>query len=114
MKSVSTLVLLGVVLLMIPRFAQGQKVYRIGAVVADDQFIPAINGFKQKMTELGYVEGKNIVYDFQNSQRRSGCPREIGRDFSSTKAGSHRNLLDNRQRSHSQANQGKQSSRGLS
>jgi putative ABC transport system substrate-binding protein len=68
MKFVSRLVLLILLLLMIPRLAQGQKVYRVGAVVADDQFVPAIDGFKQRMTELGYIEGKNVVYDFQNSK----------------------------------------------
>jgi putative ABC transport system substrate-binding protein len=36
--------------------------------VADDQFVQAIDGFKQRMTELGYVEGKNIAYDLQNSK----------------------------------------------
>jgi putative tryptophan/tyrosine transport system substrate-binding protein len=68
MKSVPRLVLLILLLLVIPRSAQGQKVFRIGAVVADDQFIPAINGFKQRITELGYIEGKNVAYDFQNSK----------------------------------------------
>jgi len=53
---------------MAPSSAEAQRVYRVGALVADDQFIPAVDGFKQRMTELGYVEGKNIVYDFQNSK----------------------------------------------
>ena len=56
------------VLILAPCWAQAQKVYRVGALVADDQFIPAVDGFKQRMAELGYVEGKNIVYDFQNSK----------------------------------------------
>jgi putative ABC transport system substrate-binding protein len=50
-----------------PSWAQEPKVYRIGALVADDQFVPAINGFKQRMAELGYLEGKNVIYDLQNS-----------------------------------------------
>lgn len=61
-------VLLVVALIVSPCWAQGQKVYRVGALVADDQFIPAITGFKQRMAEIGYVEGKHIVYDLQNSQ----------------------------------------------
>ncbi|HKY08762.1 MAG TPA: ABC transporter substrate-binding protein [Candidatus Binatia bacterium] len=48
--------------------AAAQRVYRIGALVADDQFVPAIDGFKQRMKELGYIEGKNIDYDFENSK----------------------------------------------
>ncbi len=51
-----------------PSGAQAQRVYRIGALVADDQFVPAVDGFKQRMAELGYVEGKNITYDLQNSK----------------------------------------------
>ena len=61
---------LAVVLMVVmaPSSAEAQRVYRVGALVADDQFIPAVDSFKQRMTELGYVEGKNIVYDFQNSK----------------------------------------------
>ena len=45
-----------------------QRFYRIGALVAGDQFLPAFGGFKKKMAELGYHEGKNISYDLQNSE----------------------------------------------
>ncbi|MBI2349155.1 MAG: ABC transporter substrate-binding protein [Deltaproteobacteria bacterium] len=48
--------------------AEAQKVYRIASLVADDQFVPSIEGFKKKMTELGYVEGKNVKYDFHNAK----------------------------------------------
>lgn len=51
-----------------PQLALAQKVYRIGALVADDQFVPAFEGFKKKMAEMGYTEGKNIKYDFQNTK----------------------------------------------
>jgi hypothetical protein len=33
-----------------------QKVYHVGVLDALDYFSPAIDGFKQKMNELGYVE----------------------------------------------------------
>lgn len=45
-----------------------QRVYRVGALVADDQFVPAFEGFKKRMGELAYVEGKNTKYDFYNAQ----------------------------------------------
>jgi putative ABC transport system substrate-binding protein len=51
-----------------PCWAQRQKIYRIGALVADDLFLPAIDGFKQRMMELGYAEGKNVTYNLQNSK----------------------------------------------
>lgn len=60
--------LLVVMLIMTQGEARAQKAYRIGALVADDQFVPAIDGFKQRMAELGYLEGKNIAYDLQNSR----------------------------------------------
>ena len=45
--------------------AAASKVYHVG-VLAGLNFVSAItDGLKAKMTELGYVEGKNIVYDVQ-------------------------------------------------
>ncbi len=47
--------------------AQKPKVYRVG-ILYDGGTLDAIgDGFKTKMTELGYVEGQNIVYDMQDS-----------------------------------------------
>ena len=51
-----------------PRAAVAQKLYRIGALVAEDQFLPAFEGFKKKMAEMGYKEGYNIKYDLHNAQ----------------------------------------------
>jgi len=42
------------------------KVYRVGMLSGSTAFGNVIgNSFKARMTELGYVEGQNIVYDFQ-------------------------------------------------
>jgi putative ABC transport system substrate-binding protein len=46
---------------------QKPKGYRVGILSGLDAFAPAIDGFKNKMTELGYIEGKNIVYDVQKT-----------------------------------------------
>ena len=46
--------------------AQQNKVYHIGVLSGLDAFGPAVNGLKAKMTELGYIEGKNITYDVQS------------------------------------------------
>lgn len=43
------------------------KVYHIGILSGLDFFTGSIAGFKTKMTELGYIEGKNIVYDVQRT-----------------------------------------------
>lgn len=47
--------------------ATTEKVYHVGVLSALDFFFPAVDSFKQKMTELEYVEGKNIIYDIQKA-----------------------------------------------
>jgi len=42
-----------------------RKVYQVGIVSGAEPFNNIAEGFKTKMTELGYLEGENIVYDFQ-------------------------------------------------
>lgn len=41
------------------------KVYRVGIFSGLDAFSEIAIGFKRKMEALGYLEGKNIVYDYQ-------------------------------------------------
>lgn len=51
--------------LLLSGCAQPPKVYRVG-VLSGLSFVANItDGLKAKMTELGYVEGKNIIYDVQ-------------------------------------------------
>jgi putative ABC transport system substrate-binding protein len=78
MKSVYAFALLAVVLIAGPLWAQGPKIYRIGALVADDQFIPAVDGFKQRMAQMGYVEGKNVIYNIQNSKGDRVALKKLG------------------------------------
>lgn len=77
MKSLSVFTFLLLVLMIEPSWAQRPKVYHVGALVADDQFIPAVDGFKQRMRELGYIEGQNIKYDFQNSKGDQDLLRKL-------------------------------------
>lgn len=42
-------------------------VYRVGILSGLDIFAGSIDGFKNKMSELGYIEGENIVYDVQKT-----------------------------------------------
>jgi putative ABC transport system substrate-binding protein len=44
-----------------------QKVYRVGVLSGLDYFADTADGFKVRMAELGYIEGKNIVYDLQKT-----------------------------------------------
>ena len=43
------------------------KVYRVGVLCGLEFFCKTQDGFKAGMTELGYIEGKNIIYDFQKT-----------------------------------------------
>jgi putative tryptophan/tyrosine transport system substrate-binding protein len=42
-----------------------EKTYRVGIISEVDAFTAIADGFKAKMTELGYTEGKNITYNIQ-------------------------------------------------
>lgn len=53
---------------MAPIPAEAQKVHRIEALVANEQFVPAVKGFKKKMEELGYAEGKSVQYGIHNAE----------------------------------------------
>ena len=44
---------------------QQTKVYRVGILSGLNFFAASADGFKAKMAELGYAEGKNITYDLQ-------------------------------------------------
>jgi putative ABC transport system substrate-binding protein len=43
------------------------KVYKVGILCGLDYIASLPDGFKTKMTELGYVEGKNIIYNYQRT-----------------------------------------------
>lgn len=52
--------------------AQKPKVYHVGILCGVESQIPISDSFKARMTELGYVEGQNIVYDFEVSTDADG------------------------------------------
>jgi putative tryptophan/tyrosine transport system substrate-binding protein len=45
--------------------AAATKVYRVGILSGIDFYANTVDGFKTRMTELGYIEGQNITYDMQ-------------------------------------------------
>lgn len=67
-KSIVIVALTTIWFLSWPMPSRAQKVHRIGALVAYDLFVPAFEGFKEKMAHIGYIEGKNIRYDFNNAK----------------------------------------------
>lgn len=46
---------------------QQEKVYKVGIMSGLDFFVATADGFKAKMTELGYVGGENIVYNLRRT-----------------------------------------------
>jgi putative tryptophan/tyrosine transport system substrate-binding protein len=57
------------------------KVYQVGILSGFEFFYPAVDGFKAKMAELGYVEGENIVYDVQSAPVDIEAYRSIAEKF---------------------------------
>jgi putative ABC transport system substrate-binding protein len=54
-------------LLFIPMAAAGEKPYRIGVVLPGDQWASGVDGLKEGMRGLGYVEGRDIHYLLENA-----------------------------------------------
>jgi putative ABC transport system substrate-binding protein len=57
------------------------KVYRVGILSGLDYFAITADAFRSKMTELGYVEGKNIIYDMQRTNFEPEKEQQILRKF---------------------------------
>jgi putative ABC transport system substrate-binding protein len=58
-----------------------EKVYRVGLLSGVNTFNTAIDGFKAKMTELGYTEGENITYDYQEAGGDEEQMKQIAQQF---------------------------------
>lgn len=58
-----------------------QKVYRVGILCSFAPFINIADGFKAKMAELGYIEGKNIAYDLQIAHMDPKGGKRVARKF---------------------------------
>jgi len=61
--------------------SQKQKVYHVGILSGFDYFYTITDGFKEKMAELGYTEGKNIFYDVQKTNVDIAAYRAILKKF---------------------------------
>jgi putative ABC transport system substrate-binding protein len=61
--------------------AQQAKVYHVGILSGLDLFLPIADSFKKEMTNLGYVEGKNIVYDLQKTNFEPEKDKQIINKF---------------------------------
>jgi putative tryptophan/tyrosine transport system substrate-binding protein len=57
------------------------KVYHVGIVSGLEGFYPVADGFRQEMTKLGYIEGKNIIYDIQKLNDNPAGEQRIAKKF---------------------------------
>ncbi len=57
------------------------KVYHVGILSGFDPLVSLADSFKARMTELGYLEGKNIVYDFQKTNLAPDKEQQILKKF---------------------------------
>jgi putative ABC transport system substrate-binding protein len=58
-----------------------EKVYRVGILSEVEAFTVIADGFKAKMTELGYSEGKNITYDIRIGNIDPEQEKQVAREF---------------------------------
>ena len=61
------------------------RTYRVGLLSGADSFDGVFDGFKAQMTELGYVEGENISYDYQASGGDEEKMSQIAQQFVTNK-----------------------------
>jgi putative ABC transport system substrate-binding protein len=61
--------------------AEKPRVYRVGILSGLSFAVDAVDGFKAGMSELGYVEGQNIVYDLQSTEFDMAAYRSILQGF---------------------------------
>lgn len=57
------------------------KVFKVGMLCGLDYITVLAEGFKAKMSELGYVEGENIVYNYQRTNFEPDREQQILKQF---------------------------------
>ena len=74
-------ILLVVVCLLLSGCGEKEKVYSVGILAGARAFLDITDGFKEGMTELGYLEGKNIIYDVRESNENHSEEQKIVKQF---------------------------------
>ncbi|MEM5869907.1 MAG: ABC transporter substrate-binding protein [Candidatus Aenigmatarchaeota archaeon] len=72
--------ILGIYFLLLPQKPE-KKVYKVGVLSGLVYISEIVNGLKTGMSELGYIEGENIVYDIQTTDFDVNKYREIAQKF---------------------------------
>jgi putative ABC transport system substrate-binding protein len=69
------------VLLLSGCVGKEERVYHVGILSGLDRSLIIADAFKERMTELGYVDGKTIVYDFQKTNFEPEKEKQILQKF---------------------------------
>lgn len=80
-SGISFLILLVTVAVSLGVWGRGEKMYRVGILSGVDPFIDIADGFKAEMGKLGYIEGKDIIYDMQRSHTDPVLEENIVKKF---------------------------------
>ncbi|MBI3028088.1 MAG: ABC transporter substrate-binding protein [Candidatus Rokubacteria bacterium] len=72
---------LGILLLLAVPAAADTKPYRVGIVLPGDQWVSGIEGLKEGMRDLGYVEGRDVEYVLVNARGDKRKVEEATRGF---------------------------------
>jgi putative ABC transport system substrate-binding protein len=57
------------------------KVYEVGVMITDDTYLAPVEGFKEGLKALGYVEGQHIVYHLRNAKLDREAIRRFAQEF---------------------------------
>lgn len=82
LKTGKLIVILLIVVFLSGCVGQEEKVYHVGMLNGLGEFLDEIpDVFKTKMTELGYVEGENIIYDIHSTKFEPEKEKQILEQF---------------------------------
>jgi putative ABC transport system substrate-binding protein len=82
MQQILLVVLLVAICLLLGSCSEKKpKVYRVGILCGLDYIATIPDSFKSKMTELGYIEGKNIIYYMQRTNFEPDKEEQILKQF---------------------------------
>lgn len=79
--------LLLIPLLLAVAFAPGfrgkelDRPYQVGVMITDDTYLAPVEGFKEGLKELGYVEREHVEYDVRNAKLDREALRRIAQEF---------------------------------
>jgi putative tryptophan/tyrosine transport system substrate-binding protein len=63
------------------RNRESDRVYEIGVMITDDTYLAPVEGFRQAMKELGYVEGQHITYHLRNAKLDKEVLKGFAQEF---------------------------------